>query len=46
MSSSPLFKATALISVGDNAGIEVIQNDLEAIAHDLMIEITRESENE
>ena len=46
MSSSPLFKATALISVGDKASIEVIQNDLEAIAHDLMIEITRESENE
>lgn len=39
MSSTPLFKATALLSINEQINTDVIQSDLEEIAHDLMIEI-------
>ena len=39
MSSTPLFKATARLSIREHIDTDVIQSDLEEIAHDLMIEI-------
>lgn len=39
MSSTPLFKATAVLSINKHASIDVIQADLEELAHDLIIEI-------
>ena len=41
MSSTPLFKATAFLSIRDQISTDTIQSDLEEIAHDLMIEIVR-----
>lgn len=41
MSSAPLFKATATFSSDGNINMDVIQTELEEIAHDLMIEIIK-----
>lgn len=43
MSSAPLFKATARLSVADQTDLNQVQDEIEKIAHDLITEIRQES---
>lgn len=43
MSSAPLFKATARISIPDETNLDQVQDEIEKIAHDLMTEFRMDS---